>query len=534
MWRSRLSSLSSKLLSKSTSVIALVLIGLVYFLGIRSERTGFVREVLDPSLKRIAQPVLNAFRGRPPAVMQLHLALGNTTLDSLATGYAASRSSGWLDPGGTAIVGRCAIDERATDAYITLRPGRIDPEKKNRWPFQVLLQRTDTVLRIQSFDLVPVNDDTPLRMWLLSSALQDQGLPSFSVELVEVQLNERNLGLYRMEERLDSATLSRWARGKGPVVRFDDELRSSVEEAKLGATFPVAPLPQEDWLAAPIMAAQGTGRYQDASAARRYQHAVQQLEGFRSGRIPPADVFDVAATARLFALCDVLGGQQATSWWNMRFLLDSLSERLIAVPQHGASFEPITTITALQDNASVHFPSSKSGFRDRLFGDAVFFRAYIACLDTFSTEGWLESLLRRVSSGYNTQERIVVGEYPQPRPDASVFAHNRDVVIRTLRPPDLALAYAQENVAPERELALANVHALPVEVTAFIAGTDTVPFPAPLLLWPREPEKPLIYSPARIRLPRGFQGPVALLVNVLGMDESRRIVVRTWSSFTAN
>ncbi|HMC96676.1 MAG TPA: hypothetical protein VKG92_03425, partial [Flavobacteriales bacterium] len=66
MWRPRFLPLSSKVVGVVTSGIALLLIGLVYFLGIRSERTGFVREVLDPGLKRITQPVLNAFRGGPP------------------------------------------------------------------------------------------------------------------------------------------------------------------------------------------------------------------------------------------------------------------------------------------------------------------------------------------------------------------------------------------------------------------------------------------------------------------------------------
>ncbi|MBK9534558.1 MAG: hypothetical protein IPO10_05170 [Flavobacteriales bacterium] len=42
-WRTKL----YRLISWATPFLALVLIGLVYFLGVRTERTGFVREVLD-------------------------------------------------------------------------------------------------------------------------------------------------------------------------------------------------------------------------------------------------------------------------------------------------------------------------------------------------------------------------------------------------------------------------------------------------------------------------------------------------------
>ena len=179
-------------------------------------------------------------------------------------------------------------------------------------------------------------------------------------------------------------------------------------------------------------------------------------------------------------------------------------------------------------------PAVGSGFRDRLFGDRSFFRAYVACLDSFSTAGWLEATLRSLSKEYAVQERIVISEYPQFRPDASVFAHNREVITRTLRPPDLVLAYAQADDRSEREIAVTNVHALPVELTAFIAAGDTTSIVPPVLLWPREPDKPLTYTPTRIALPRLFHGDISLVVNVLGMDEPRRVHVRSWSSFTAN
>lgn len=533
MWRSRLRTFASKLLRASTPVIALALIGLIYFLGIRSERTGFVREVLDPGLKRITQPVLNAFGGRPPAVTQLQLDLSDTTLDRLSQLYADARASGWIPQSTANTIGRCSIDERIAETLIALRPGRMDGTEEKRWPFRITLQRADTVLRCRSFDLVPVKDDAPLRTWLLSKALADQGLPSMSLSLVEVRLSDRELGLYAMEERPDSVTLARWGRGKGPIVRFDDELRIALE-ARPQPSFAIDPLPQQDWLAAPVVASLGSALEGDVNLQRLHRRTVEELNDLRAGRATVSEVFDVPSTARMFALCDVLGGQSATEWWELRFLVDSASNALVALPGRGDAFAPITAIAPLLSGGSVHFPSTRAGFRDRLFGDAHFFRTYIAYLDTFSSEGWLEALLRRMSDGYAVQERIVISEYPQSRPDASVFAHNREVITRTLRPPDLLLAYAQTSENTKREIAIANVHALPVEVTAYVIGTDTIPFATPFLIWPREPEKPLTYTPIRIALPRGDQAQLKLLVNVLGVDEPRAVPVRNWSSFTAN
>lgn len=530
--RSRFAATAVKLVRVSTPVIALLLIGLVYFLGIRSERTGFVRDVLDPGIKRITQPVLNAFRGRPPEVMQLELAVGDTTLDSMDLQHARASSGGWMPEVPMNVVGRCAFDGRASDAYIGLRPGPADPREEKRWPLRVLMQRADTVLGIASFDLVPVRDDTPLRAWLLSHALAIEGLPSLFIGLVELRLNDRELGLYMIAERIDATSLARWARGPGPVLRFGDELRTAVEAAKLRTTFPVDPLPQEDWLAAPIMATPGQVPANDPHTLRRYQRAVQHLEDVRGGRRSASDVFDVPSMARLFALCDMLGGQDATRWWNLRFLVDSLSGTFIALPQQYGAIDPIRTIIALERHAS-----PGNGLRDRLFNDPRFFSSYIARLDTFSAEGWLEDLIRELSEGYAAQQRIVVSAYPQTQPDASALAHNREVIRRTLDPPDLVLAYAQGEANPDRtdqrRVALANVHALPVEISAFIAGTDTIPLTKPIVLPPRPADGPLRYVTAQLRPPGSYPGAMTLIAKIIGTRRSRTVPIRTWSTFTA-
>lgn len=62
-----------RLLRPFLPLVILAGLGLIYYLGVFSERTGFVREVLDPGLKRITLPVLNAFRGEDVPVDRLEL-----------------------------------------------------------------------------------------------------------------------------------------------------------------------------------------------------------------------------------------------------------------------------------------------------------------------------------------------------------------------------------------------------------------------------------------------------------------------------
>ena len=64
-------------------LVSLVLIGLVFYLGARSERSGFIRDVVDPGWRSLSNPVLNAFRGRPPAVARIDLHLAPAAWDSI-------------------------------------------------------------------------------------------------------------------------------------------------------------------------------------------------------------------------------------------------------------------------------------------------------------------------------------------------------------------------------------------------------------------------------------------------------------------
>ncbi|HOP43658.1 MAG TPA: hypothetical protein PLA11_09055, partial [Flavobacteriales bacterium] len=88
-----------RLLRPFLPLVILAGLGLIYYLGVFSERTGFVREVLDPGLKRITLPVLNAFRGEDVPVDRLELLIPQPAMDSLAAIRDRALEAGVLDEG---------------------------------------------------------------------------------------------------------------------------------------------------------------------------------------------------------------------------------------------------------------------------------------------------------------------------------------------------------------------------------------------------------------------------------------------------
>ncbi len=532
-WWERWSYKLQRVLAQLTPAIAFLLIGLVYYLGIRTERTGFVAEVLDPNLKRITQPVLNAFRGRPPSVHRLVVRMTQARMDSLLDARDRALEQGWMHPEDNPRfpVG-AAFGEYEFNALLNLRDGPGEQFALRRWPFQMRIQDGDTLFTMQTFDLAPVKDIGSLGSFIMQAALNDQGLPHYAHAMLELRVNGVDLGLYTMEGRTDSTLLDHWERGPGPVLRFDDAMLAGTRAAMENRIYGSMPPPQGDWLAAPIIASRSLGS-EDAAGERRFQEAVQKLEAFRAGRAEVTEIFHVPTLARTYALADILGGQEALEWWNLRFLADTATERLIVIPQRGFAGFPIEAMTALRLKAPLTFHAEAAGFHDRFFNDPTFYRHYISYLDTFSSAGWVDSLLARIGPELSERERIINAEYPQEALDRSVFQHNRIVIEQTLRPKDLVLAYTQSVKGMQRRLALANVHALPIKALAVVSGTDTVPLSRPVILLPRELDKPLSYTIISTRVPHNEGRPERILVQVLGVPDIRSTTIKTWSTFVA-
>ena len=518
-----------------TPVIAFLLIGLVYYLGVRSERTGFVSEVLDPGLKRITQPVLNAFRGGPPPVDRIVLRITSENVDSLLAVRDSAIASGWLHADANPRYPvRVAFGEYEIDGLLNLDEGPAERLSADRWPFELRIQNGDTLFRMQAFDMAPVYDMQAVRSWLMQEFRRQIGDPAYHTHLVELRANRTDLGLYSLHGRADSMTLADWGRGRGPVLRFDDDLLAGARSAMSERTFPAARPPQADWLVAPVIASRQEFILNDPITARRHERSVGRLEELRAGRLDLDEVFDVPALARAFALSDLLGGQDAMEWYDLQFLADSVSDRLVVIPQRGSSGNAITTILALRSGTPIDPEGDRSDFHQMLFNDMEFYRQYVAYLDTFSADGWLETMLERVKDRLDHYDKIISSEYPRQVFDRSVLQHDRMIIQQTLRPKDLVLAYTQSMGRNERRLAVANVHSLPVEAVGYISGSDTTMLRKPLLLLPRERDKPLDYSVLGTDKPEVAGQTEKLLVRVLGMDELHATTIRTWSTFIAN
>ena len=513
-------------------VAAIVLIGLVYFLGVSSERTGFVRDVIDPGFRKLSDPVLNAFRDRPPPVAFIALELDSASYDSVLKLQKLAFQQGRVQrDGNTLFAAEVRSGDRSFPVVVGLREGVPIPGRSKKWPLHIRALPGDSVLGMQTFDLVPVLDDAPLWSFLLNAVLTELGNVTLDQALAEVEMNGKSIGLYMLQGRPDDMALSHWARGSGPVLRFDDGMLQDARDAMSARTFPSTPPQQGDWMSAPLLLHSSSG----ARNSRRTQKAVRRMEAFRSGDLSASVVFDIHHMARLLAICDILGTQEAMDWWNLRFLMDSVSEQLVPVPMHLAQHAPIAIIQV--EGMPEDGVSSASGRElvGRLLADTALYARYIAYLDTFSSMGWWEATQARTAPSWEPARKAVNAEFPRIDLDLAIVKHDRTVIRQTLDPTNLVLAYMRDAEDQPDGIALANVHSLAVEVVAVVMDQgDTIPLPSGLRLIPRKKDRPLHYIILPLADLRAEGMPKAVLVRLAPSLAVRSVPIRSWSTFGAN
>lgn len=505
---------------------ALVLIGLVFYLGARTERSGFVREVLDPGFRKLSDPVLNAFRGKPPVVAELALVLEPSAFDSLeARSERAYRDRYVVMDNSVGLAAALRTGTQELAVVLNLRSGQLQSTRERLWPLQIRALPGDTVQDMQWFDVVPITDAAPLWSMVLHALMADQGDLSIGAGMAEVNVNGMNMGTCALLGRTDAHVLSRWSHGSGPVLRFDDVLQLNANAEMQVRSFASLAPPQGDWLAAPILVQGGAGE----RTAARARTAIERLEGFRSGKLKASQVFATDVLARTMALCDLLGTTSAMDWWNLRFLVDSVSQEIIPVPLHTTQHAAIASVMA-EPTSGV--PVAGRELVNRVLADAAVREVYMAYLDTFSAPGWWEVARERTRSQWEPARRIVNAEFPRIDLDLIVVDHDRRVIQQALYPHDLALAYVSDTLASTDGLVIANVHALPIEMVGVILSTgDTAFLPNPIHLEPRLRDRPLRYTFIPLNVPGS---PREVLVRTGAALRVRSVRIRTWSSFGAN
>ena len=175
-------------------------------------------------------------------------------------------------------------------------------------------------------------------------ALAKEGLLGLRYQFIRVVLNQKDLGIYALEEHFDAYLLGHNQLWNGPIVRFNEEF--FWKEIAQKSTFDRARMSSGSYLSSDIDAFQTTKWISTPSNRKQSLKAISLLESFRRGQLQTSQVFDVEKLAKFFALTDLMGAEHGSRWHNARFYYNPVTSRLQPIGFDGNAGQSIRSLCA--------------------------------------------------------------------------------------------------------------------------------------------------------------------------------------------
>ena len=370
------------------------------------------------------------------------------------------------------------VGEELSEVRIRLKGDWISQLRHSKkWSFRIEVKGDDCILGMKRFSIHHPNSRNYVGEWLFHRALKKEGIIALRYEFIDVSLNSRSLGIYALEEHFEKRLIENNRRREGPVIRFNEDL--VWEDALLFHDAPRASngTGSRNFRAGSIDAFNTSRILKDPVLFEQFKTAANLLEAVRLRKMKTSEAFNVELLAAYFALLDLFGGKHAISFLNLRFYYNPVTSLLEPVGFDANAGGRIAGLLGESSPLDFHEASVHHRFREDLFSDPVFFKAYIASLERVSAKAWLDDFFSETGDELEKNISILRSEFTGWSFSREVFYRNAEYIEKMLSASVNAVhAYLDDPEKPQSArlvLRAGNIQKLPVEVLgAGLKGSD--------------------------------------------------------------
>ncbi|MBK9195456.1 MAG: CotH kinase family protein [Flavobacteriales bacterium] len=424
----------------------------------------------DRNLKAVGHPGLGTFLSQwwnnwpksfamdPPTIA---LEVKDAGMSQLEAVVDSARRRGVIMPEGNDYVkGKFTVNGLETKCKLRIKGKLNDHVKDEKWSFRVIAKGDGGFLGMKRFSLQHPGTRNYLCDWFYHQLSKGEGIVALRYGFCKVSLNGDNLGVYAYEEHFGPELLENNGRLKGPLVRFDPGLYwvhrlNGMQDRDFEEAY-------ADYQAAALDAFDSEDLVNDPEQMRYFKEALLLMDGFRSGRLSAAQVFDIRKMAKRHAIIDLVGGHHSMDWSDVKFYYDPGAQRLEPV-----SYESFSAFPTKKLAGSGKFTGKSNAgaeLHDALFNDADFFAAYVHELEHVSRAEYLDSTFAAIAGALDTASATLYGEFPYKELDRSIYYKNQDIIRRSLNVPKAVHAYLEYVRHGSVVVGLDAINSLPIQV----------------------------------------------------------------------
>lgn len=385
--------------------------------------------------------------------------------DALSLGMLLSEETDWVS-------GEIDTKAQQLNVDVRLKGNRLYHLQGDKWSFKVHVDDPYAWNGMQSFSLHNPSVHHFLQEWVYHQLLLREGVMAARYDFIQLQLNNRDYGVYAYEENPDWELPAHLKRPDGPVVRFAEE-SFRYKQLLQGEDAVSPPVPPLD--AAEIVPYKAQTIAQDSIRRKAFQLAQRLMHQYKYNLKPPRDLFDLDAMAKYYAISDVMGAYQGIKWHDQRFYCNPITSKLELVAMGGVDWElkPYRNRTFVGE--WLYSPmANDANLYMHLFADPDFMERYAYYLRRYSDKAFLSSFLLDIEAELLSRQQFIRKEYPDYAFDPAVIYKKAQQIQQQITPvPDVSVLAKIERQSGNRlQVKVANFHSLPVRVVGFGSGAE--------------------------------------------------------------
>ncbi len=357
-------------------------------------------------------------------------------------------------------------NDQNISAEIRLKGHMTDHLEGDKWSFRV--KSEESIFGMYRFSLQHPGTRNYAYEWVYHELLKNEDVIHLNYDFIKVNLNDKDLGIYAMEEHFGQHVLDHNNKPNGAILRWNPSLYWDWRIDELQGTF----LNEEysDYSSSyPEPYDRGVVK-KDSFLIETYKKGAQLLELFRRDSLSTSEVFDVERMARFHAIIDLVGGYHSLDWSDVKFFYNGESGKIEPVGYESFSIRKSEAI------AGQRIPDLESGpnfnYHDNLFSDPVFYEAYIKNLERICQESYFDDFRLKIQKELNEKLGVLATEWPYRRFSFEGYYDNIELIKHNLNLPKPAHAFLNSKSDSTIVISIAPVSDFPINISEAVVNGE--------------------------------------------------------------
>ncbi len=430
-----------------------------------------------------------------------------------------------INDGNNYVPCKVIVDDEEVKGEMRLKGHMTDHLQEDKWSFRVKTKQN--VLGMYRFSLQHPGTRNYVYEWIYHQLLKNEGIIYLNYDFVNVKLNDKDLGIYAMEEHFGQHVLEHNNRPKGAIIRWNPQLYWEWRIDEFAGIYL-----NEEYSSYQSSFAEPYDKgkvLKDEALIENYQTAVDLLEQFRRGIKTTSQVFDVEKMARFHAIIDLVGGEHSLDWSDVKFYYNSDTKRIEPVGYESFSIRETHQIAGQQ--IYNNYDSLQFNYHAQLFEDPVFFEAYISNLERIANEAYMHQFISKIQPELDEKIGIIANEWAYRKFDFDGYFENIKLIKNNLNLPKPFHAFINQKTDSSIIIDVAPVSDFPIEILSLKNGKNSYSLNHPFVLPPKARETYIhFYELTFNGAPKKLKG-LTIEAKIPGYSKTFEIEVAPYSYF---